>query len=382
MTRNNPYGWPNAPYATTYEVVLYGLGGQRMATAQCNYQGNNQPHCWVGGNNNIYFAGKMVMSRGVIVATDRLGSVRANGNGERFAYYPYGEERTSTSDGREKFGTYTRDNPAQDYADQRYYNVGTGRFNVPDPSGTSAIASVPGSWNRYPYASNDPVNYNDRRGAAPCFVSGQDCTPTFEYGDGGIGDPCDPFNIARRNEELAFGAGLFGPVDIPGYGCYAPGGSGASSTGPAERTWKMYVVADRDCYRQFVGALGFVWERDIDYYAVKVFDDGAQPEVLSARIGDTSVIREQITNISGPDPMPDNGAEPGRPFEDRLSVAGGGAYKRLQTFTVTYQGITYNAMIKSLAGDVTSSNTIEATKNYVNINDKNIGKDGHYPICK
>jgi len=76
------------------------------------------------------------------------------------------------------------------------------------------------------------------------------------------------------------------------------------------------------------------------------------------------------------------GTKPGEPFEDKLSVGGGGDYKRKQAFTVSYQGITYNAMIKSLAGDVTSSNTIEATKNYVNINNKNIGKDGHYPICK
>ena len=75
---------------------------------------------------NVYFGGKLVKSNGAVVATDRLGSVRANSTGERMTYYPYGEERTSTADGREKFGTYMRDSVTQDYADQRYYGVGTG----------------------------------------------------------------------------------------------------------------------------------------------------------------------------------------------------------------------------------------------------------------
>jgi hypothetical protein len=78
---------------------------------------------------NLYFGGTLIQSNGETVATDRLGSVRANANGETFAYYPYGMERklppgnTITPDGREKFGTYFRDSEyvvGQDYADQRY----------------------------------------------------------------------------------------------------------------------------------------------------------------------------------------------------------------------------------------------------------------------
>ena len=34
--------------------------------------------------------------------------------------------------------------------DQRYYNVGTGRFNVPDPLGLAGVRrGKPGTWNRY-----------------------------------------------------------------------------------------------------------------------------------------------------------------------------------------------------------------------------------------
>ena len=84
---------------------------------------------------NVYFGGKLLVSNGVAVATDRLGSVRANAQGEKFRYYPYGEERTSTVNGRDKFGTYFRDLTGMDYADQRYYAPGTGRFGSADPAG-------------------------------------------------------------------------------------------------------------------------------------------------------------------------------------------------------------------------------------------------------
>src|ERR1039457_1803890 len=85
------------------------------------------------------------------------------------SYYPYGEEKTSTGDGREKFGTYTRDNVGQDYADQRYYAVGMGRFGSPDPSGADAAdPSDPTSWNMYAYVNGDPINFTDPEGLVTC----------------------------------------------------------------------------------------------------------------------------------------------------------------------------------------------------------------------
>jgi RHS repeat-associated protein len=111
----------------------------------------------------VYFGKKLLVSNGVNVVTDRLGSVRANLQGEWFAYYPYGEERTSTVDGRDKFGTYFRDMVGQDYADQRYYGSGTGRFWTVDPGG-SANRGNPASWNRYAYVNGDPINRFDPTG--------------------------------------------------------------------------------------------------------------------------------------------------------------------------------------------------------------------------
>jgi len=93
-----------------------------------------------------------------------VGSVRLSGT-DRINYYPYGEERGTTANGREKFGTYFRDQNGLDYADQRYY--AQGRFTTPDPSG-AADPSDPGSWNMYAYAGGDPINYNDPEGLTKC----------------------------------------------------------------------------------------------------------------------------------------------------------------------------------------------------------------------
>jgi RHS repeat-associated protein len=135
----------------------------------CN--GSNYPSyptCAIVGQ-NVYFGKKLITAGGVSVVTDRLGSVRANGQGESAAYYPYGEERTSTVDGREKFGTYFRDAIGQDYADQRYYGSGTGSFSTPDPGGIkTANSGNPASWNRYAYTLGDPINMFDPTGTYPC----------------------------------------------------------------------------------------------------------------------------------------------------------------------------------------------------------------------
>ena len=69
-----------------------------------------------------------------------------------------------SADGREKFGTYTRDAVGQDYADQRYYGVGTGRFGTPDPMHSAALGD-PGSWNQYSYVGGDPLNFSDPGGS-------------------------------------------------------------------------------------------------------------------------------------------------------------------------------------------------------------------------
>jgi RHS repeat-associated protein len=77
-------------------------------------------------------------------------------------YFPYGAEQQATTEGWSKFATYFRDAVGQDYAEQRYYNAGMGRFWSPDRS--AGNAGNPGSMNKYAYVGGDPVNFGDPHG--------------------------------------------------------------------------------------------------------------------------------------------------------------------------------------------------------------------------
>ena len=71
---------------------------------------------------------------------------------------------TTTQD-REKFGTYIRDSLGGiDYARNRYYSSTLGRFLSSDPANRGMRMADPGTFNRYAYTSGDPVNRNDPSG--------------------------------------------------------------------------------------------------------------------------------------------------------------------------------------------------------------------------
>ena len=154
----------NGLSSQTTEFYFYGITGQKLLTYQCTYPDGQTMLCGLLAE-NVYFRGKLMVSNGVGVVTDRLGSVRVNAQWESFSYYPYGEERTSTVDGRDKFGTYFRDigQTGEDYAGQRYYSEGAGRFWNVDPG--VAHPANPGTWNRYAYVAGDPVNFIDPTGS-------------------------------------------------------------------------------------------------------------------------------------------------------------------------------------------------------------------------
>jgi RHS repeat-associated protein len=151
----------------SWECYFYGITGQKLMTSVCTYNSDGTVGC-SEASSYLYFGSRLIQANGALVVTDRLGSVRAKGVGgawTQMSYFPYGEERTSTPDGTEKFGTYYRDGPGQDYAEQRYYNNGTGRFWSVDPGGiATADMSDPTSLNRYAYVGGDPINFADRHG--------------------------------------------------------------------------------------------------------------------------------------------------------------------------------------------------------------------------
>lgn len=190
--------------AGTWEFYFYGLNGRKMGTIDCSYGTGYLDGCWLTGQ-NAYFAGKLIVEMGSTVATDRLGSVRANGayNSGDIQYFPYGAEQTATTEGWSKFGTYFRDAMGQDYAEQRYYNGGMGRFWSPDRM--AGVAANPGSLNKYAYANGDPVNFRDPRGLlfqasdGTIYYSYSECVDENEYagrvcpiddGDAGVQTIC------------------------------------------------------------------------------------------------------------------------------------------------------------------------------------------------
>ncbi len=157
----------------TEHVYFYGAGG-RIGTYEIRWQGSAMR--LVVREQNYYFGGKLLRTNGGWVTSDRLGSVvyRSDEAVVR-KFRPYGQEYGSSSpNDQTKFGTYHRDNDTGlDYADQRYYTPGVGRFATSDPYRASAGAGDPASWNRYAYVEGDPVNRFDPVGLFYQVASGQ-----------------------------------------------------------------------------------------------------------------------------------------------------------------------------------------------------------------
>jgi RHS repeat-associated protein len=144
----------------------------------------------------VYINGRLIQTSNAtssqVVVTDRLGSVRANGTGTTYRYYPFGEEYTATA--AYKFGTYYRDVSGLDYAQHRYSSSIQGRFLTADPY----RPADPGGWNRYAYVGNDPVNFHDPSGlywqgvATGCFVDVDGvCDPSAPVDPCGVQAPYD-----------------------------------------------------------------------------------------------------------------------------------------------------------------------------------------------
>jgi len=149
----------------TEELYFYGISGQKLGTYK-PFIYNNGSFAISTIDTNLYFGSRTIVSRGVTVIPDRLGSNRAGG----LRYFPYGEEQpTATAQDRDKFATYYRDGTTGlDYAQNRYYASTLARFTSPDPSGDSWDVGNPQSWNSYAYVLNDPINYNDPSGLTEC----------------------------------------------------------------------------------------------------------------------------------------------------------------------------------------------------------------------
>jgi RHS repeat-associated protein len=193
------YGWQ----FQSETVFFYGIDGNQLAayTPQVQYSyGTPQSIYYLLGEERVYFRRKYIgnanttlMSGGTSVGQDRLGSTGK--------YFPYGEERNNSQlpNDTVKFATYTRDSATGlDYADQRYYTGGVGRFMNPDPYRASASSvnnpTDPATWNRYAYVGGDPINRADPGGQ--CWIEVPHGEPIYI--------PCqDPFSPGGSNSGQA-----------------------------------------------------------------------------------------------------------------------------------------------------------------------------------
>jgi RHS repeat-associated protein len=160
---------------------VYGVDGKKLATYTVGVTSGQVS--FTLQSQNVYFAGNLVSAEGNAVAADGPSSVRWNA-GASHTYYPFGAEYNPTPNNTEKYATYTRDNlTGLDYAMNRYYYSAWGRFMSPDPYNGSAHLGDPQSWNRYTYATNDPINRRDPSGkddGDPYGGDGEDGCPDGE----------------------------------------------------------------------------------------------------------------------------------------------------------------------------------------------------------
>ena len=161
------------------QVIFYSPGGQKMGVYCMGWSSDRSQLAITASEENVYFGARLVAKRliqttqlwtGLVsdFTTDRL---QSKGNGS--SYYPYGESRGGGGDDREQFATYTRDaGTGLDYADQRWYASGLGRFTSADAYWNSKLSGAPANWNKFNYVRQDPANLTDRFGLV---TDGDDC---------------------------------------------------------------------------------------------------------------------------------------------------------------------------------------------------------------
>jgi len=202
------------------DVYFYDPAGRKLAVYQVSKTSGAQ--YYIGGGTMIppeqqpeWFAGIVLGGR------DKLGSAGTD------AYYPYGEDYPNWAPvtDADNFATYYRDvNTGYDYAKNRYYSNTTGRFLTPDPTNASMNMTNPGSFNRYTYAGNEPINTNDPTGLDG-FQDSQCLDPYYATTHAQCQGPGSPYCITHPGDESCNG-GCNDPTALP----FAPGGGGP---GPA-----------------------------------------------------------------------------------------------------------------------------------------------------
>ncbi|MBS1856789.1 MAG: hypothetical protein JST11_15580, partial [Acidobacteria bacterium] len=294
----------------------------------------------------------------------------------RFAYYPYGEERGTSAEGREKFGTYMRDSSGLDYADQRYYGVGTGRFGTPDRAGlTASIAADPGSWNRFVYTRGDPVNRRDPAGLADCDPEGVTGNVCPAIADGSGSGP-DPLCLAGINC-----SGTSGGTGICDLGintnvvnsavCLAVVAVVAGESSPPVARYAAAVRLVNDCYWAKGTRFTVGYTREMDWQVVDQFGDpfyGSAVPTVNEKVAVTSGSTNRGKSWTDRWSRGDGTISPYGIFDDYYSANGGSAFSTLQSYFVNGVALQFqDATGKPFAGVGGTTLKVSSSKEGVTI---------------
>lgn len=193
--------------AATY---FYDAGNQRLKKvtggsttyyvwegAQVIAEYNNAP---AGAGGNSYYLADRLSNR---MVTDSNGAFKGTQD-----HQPFGEEGgTSGTSEKHRFTNYERDSESNtDYAMNRQYEMGNGRYKQPDIVGGSI--GDPQSLNRYAYSLNDPVNVADPSGLFPAVPD------QFNAAYGGPGIYWDGIRLMVTEYEMIRRFWQSGAVDI------------------------------------------------------------------------------------------------------------------------------------------------------------------------
>jgi RHS repeat-associated protein len=337
----------NGTTSYTWTLYFYDIFGKQIETLTGD---SGYPSTGVSVSTNVYFGSRLVQANGVTVVTDRLGSVRANSNGEHFTYLPYGTEQTPTADGRFKFGTYLRDSTGQnqDYADQRYYNSWFGRFNTPDPR-AGVNPADPVSWNGYAYTGDDPVNRVDPRGTCWDGLNFADVTTSCDAGGWGWYPYMDVTGLYQA--EMASLSGMIadamamamaanpllgtprrtqGEIDAATAAALAGLAAvvaAAQSDAQGGRPYPKYLKVASDSYTCW----GHAVQRNVSYQLYDSNDDPLPSGTVTEHLFATDYAASVI-NLPGHPPDTSSGGANGT-FNDEISIQFGPARSYLQSFT-------------------------------------------------
>ena len=279
---------------STDEITFWSISGQKLATYSLQVLGgliNSSPATpqlvATQATTNYYFGGKLIKNANGYVGADRLGSIGK--------YYPYGQEKPSaTTNGTEKFTGYMRDaETGLDYADQRYHNPGTGRFQTVDLGMPNP--RDPGSWNRYAYAVGDPANSRDPDGRTTRTPPPPTCDPA----DPTCAQSCDPVNdllcwvTGGGSSDPCIQGNPFAPGPPP-----MPCSSGAGADPDPAPAPKVTTECQVQLLGQSIITDGVPFDHTVVQVSLRIFVDGVLNSDTTNTWEGVSAHKDETSNIS------------------------------------------------------------------------------------